>query len=184
MLVRCPQCRSEIRLSGDAPTEKVVRYFCPTCQAIVRIDLQLDEVPSSSSSVTYSSIQRRKKALVADDAELILKLCEKILSAAGFQVLLAADGIEALRLIRDEHPDIVILDLLMPRMTGFDVLREVRADERIKDTVVLAISSVYKDNILSFLHQLGAQGFLDKAQIEESLAFRVAGLMAPGGTPA
>ena len=184
MLVRCPQCRSEIRLSGDAPTEKVVRYFCPTCQAIVRIDLQLDEVPSSSSSGTYSSIQRRKKALVADDAELILKLCEKILSAAGFQVLLAADGIEALRLIRDEHPDIVILDLLMPRMTGFDVLREVRADERIRDTVVLAISSVYKDNILSFLHQLGAQGFLDKAQIEESLAFRVAGLMAPGGTPA
>ena len=180
MLVRCPQCRSEIRLSGDAPTEKVVRYFCPTCQAIVRIDLQLDEVPSSSSSGTYSSIQRRKKALVADDADLILKLCERILTEAGFQVLLAADGVEALRLIRDEHPDIVILDLLMPRMTGFDVLREVRADERVRDTVVLAISSVYKDNILSFLHQLGAQGFLDKAQIEESLAFRVQGLMAPG----
>jgi CheY-like chemotaxis protein len=180
MLVRCPQCRSEIRLSGDAPTEKVVSYFCPTCQAIVRIDLQLDEVPSSSSSGTYSSIQRRKKALVADDADLILKLCEKILTDAGFQVLLAADGVEALRLIRDEHPDIVILDLLMPRMTGFDVLREVRADERVRDTVVLAISSVYKDNILSFLQQLGAQGFLDKAQIEESLAFRVQALMAPG----
>ena len=184
MLVRCPQCRSEIRLSGDAPTEKVVRYFCPTCQAIVRIDLQLDEVPSSSSSGTYSTIQRRKKALVADDAEGVLKQCEKILAAAGFQVLLAADGIEALRLIRDEHPDIVILDLLMPRMTGFDVLREIRADERVKDTVVLAISSVYKDNILSFLHQLGAQGFLDKTQIEDSLAFRVQSLMAPGGTPA
>jgi CheY-like chemotaxis protein len=183
MLVRCPQCRSEIRLSGDAPTEKVVRYFCPTCQAIVRIDLQLDEVRSSSSSGTYSSIQRRKKALVADDSELVLKLCEKILAAAGFEVLLAGDGIEALRLIRDEHPDVVILDLLMPRMTGFDVLREVRADERIKDTVVLAISSVYKDNILSFLHQLGAQGFLDKAQIEESLAFRVQSLTTPG-TPA
>jgi CheY-like chemotaxis protein len=183
MLVRCPQCRSEIRLSGDAPTEKVVRYFCPTCQAIVRIDLMLDEVPSSSSSGTFNSIQRRKKALVADDAELILKQCEKILSAAGFQVLLAADGIEALRVIREEHPDIVILDLLMPRMTGFDVLREVRGDDRIKDTVVLAISSVYKDNILSFLHQLGAQGFLDKSQIEESLAFRVQGLMTPG-TPA
>src|SRR5204862_461772 len=88
----------------------------PTCQAIVRIDLKIDEVPSSSSSGTYSSIQRRKKALVADDAELILKQCEKILSAEGFQVLVAADGIEALRLIRDEHPDIVILDL--PHLIG------------------------------------------------------------------
>lgn len=184
MLVRCPQCRSEIRLSGDAPTDKVVRYFCPTCQAIVRIDLKLDEVPSSSSSGGYSSIQRRKKALVADDTDLVLKMCEKILSAAGYQVLLAADGIEALRLIREEHPDVVVLDLLMPRMTGFDVLREVRADERIRDTVVLAISSVYKDDILTFLQQLGAQGFLDKSQIEESLAFRVQALTAGRGAPA
>jgi len=67
----------------------------------------------------------------------------------------------------------------MPRMTGFDVLREVRQDERVKDTLVLAISSVYKDNILDFLHQLGAQGFLDKAQIQEALAFRVNGLLNP-----
>jgi CheY-like chemotaxis protein len=67
----------------------------------------------------------------------------------------------------------------MPRMTGFDVLREIRQDERVKDTIVLAISSVYKDNILEFLHQLGAQGFLDKTQIGEALTFRVASLLAP-----
>lgn len=184
MLVRCPQCKSEIRLSGDAPTEKVVRYFCPTCQAIVRIDLQLDEVPSSSSAGSYGTIQRRLRVLVADDADQVLQQCEKILATAGFDVLLAADGVEALRVIRDEHPDIVILDLLMPRMTGFDVLREIRHDDRIKNTPVLAISSVYKDNILEFLHQLGAQGFLDKAQIEDALAFRVKGLVPSGGAPA
>ena len=65
----------------------------------------------------------------------------------------------------------------MPRMTGFDVLREIRQDERVKDTLVLAISSVYKDNILDFLQQLGAQGFLDKSQIADSLAFRVSSLL-------
>jgi len=179
MLVRCPQCKTEIRLAGDAPGEKVVPYMCPGCQTIVRIDLELDEVRSSSSSGSYRVVPRKRTILVADDAEEILVHCEALLTAAGYQVLLAQDGEETLRIIREEHPDLVVLDLLMPRQTGFDVLREIRQDERVKDTIVLAISSVYKDNILEFLHQLGAQGFLDKAQITEALAFRVAGLLNP-----
>lgn len=166
-------------MAGDAPAAKVVRYMCPGCQAIVRIDLELDEVQSSSSSGSYRTVPRRRRILVADDSEDILKQCETLLAASGYQVLLAQDGAEALRLIREEHPDVVVLDLLMPRMTGFDVLREIRQDERVKDTIVLAISSVYKDNILDFLHQLGAQGFLDKMQIEDALAFRVASLLSP-----
>jgi len=179
MIVRCPQCKTEFRLAGDAPGEKVVRYLCPGCETIVRIDLTLDEVHSSSSSGSFKDVSRKRTVLVADDAGDVLKRCESLLTAGGYTVLLAQDGVEALRLIREEHPDVVVLDLLMPRMTGFDVLREIRQDERVRDTVVLAISSVYKDNILDFLHQLGAQGFLDKAQIEEALAFRVASLVAP-----
>ena len=179
MIVRCPQCKTEIRLAGDAPPEKVVPYMCPGCQTIVRIDLELDEVLSSSSSGSYRTLPRKRTILVADDSQDILNQCEALLSAAGYQVLLALDGVEALRLIREEHPDLVVLDLLMPRLTGFDVLRELRQDERVKDTIVLAISSVYKDNILEFLHQLGAQGFLDKTQIGEALAFRVTGLLSP-----
>jgi CheY-like chemotaxis protein len=179
MLVRCPQCKTEIRLAGDAPAGKVVPYMCPGCQTIVRIDLELDEVHSSSSSGSFRAVPRKRTILVADDSQEILDQCEALLSAAGFLVLLALDGTEAMRLIREEHPDVVVLDLLMPRMTGFDVLRELRQDERVKDTIVLAISSVYKDNILEFLHQIGAQGFLDKTQIGEALVFRVAGLLAP-----
>jgi CheY-like chemotaxis protein len=156
-----------------------VSYMCPGCETIVRIDLELDEVRSSSSSDSFRKLKRKRTILVADDSEEVLAQCESLLAAEGYQVLLAQDGSEALRLIREEHPDVVVLDLLMPRMTGFDVLREIRQDERVKETIVLAISSVYKDNILDFLHQLGAQGFLDKAQLSESLAFRVASLFAP-----
>ncbi len=166
-------------MAGDAPAEKVVPYMCPGCQKIVRIDLELDEVHSSSSSGSYRAVPRKRTVLVADDAQDILDLCETLLTEAGYVVLLATDGAEAMRLIREEHPDVVVLDLLMPRMTGFDVLRELRQDERVKDTIVLAISSVYKDNILEFLHQLGARGFLDKSQIGEALVFRVAGLLSP-----
>lgn len=182
MLVRCPQCRTEFRLVDYTPSDRVVKYLCPGCEIIVRIDLEQDEVLSSSSSGSYRSLDRKKTVLVADDAEAVLKECEALLKDAGFNVLLAADGVEALRLVREEHPDLVVLDLLMPRMTGFDVLREIRQDERVRDTKVVAISSVYKEGILEFLHQLGALGFLDKELIRESLVFRVQALLTPGGT--
>ena len=177
MIVRCPQCRTEFRLVDYSPDERVVKYLCPGCREIVRVDLELDEVQSSSSSGSFRGLRRRRTVLVADDAPEVLVECERLLSAAGYQVSTAADGEETLRKVREEHPDLVVLDLLMPRMTGFDVLREIRHDERLRDTPVLAMSSVYKDSILEFLHQMGARGFLDKNQLEASLVFRVQGLL-------
>lgn len=180
MLVRCPQCKAEFRLVGDAPEGRVVRYLCPSCQTIVRIDVEKDEVKSSSSSGSLKDLPRKKTVLVADDSDEVLQEAEGLLARAGFNVLLAGDGVEALRLVREEHPDLVLLDLLMPGMTGFDVLREIRQDERIRDTAVLAMSSVYKDDVLDFLHQLGAQGLMDKTQIGELLVFRVVSLLGQG----
>lgn len=155
------------------PGDRVIRYLCPGCRSIVRIDLEMDEVRSSSSSGSYRAIERRRTILVADDSVEMLETARKLLEDAGYQVLLAADGIEALRLVREEHPDAVVLDLLMPRLTGFDVLREILHDERTREIPVLAMSGVYKENVLSFLQQLGAKGFLDKSQMRESLVFRV-----------
>ena len=182
MLVRCPQCRTEFRLVEHNPDERVVKYLCSGCENIVRIDLELDEIETSSSSSSYRAIDRKKTILVADDARAVLDRAHKVLTEAGYQVLLAGDGEQALQMIREQHPDLVVLDLLMPKLTGFDVLREVRQDERTKDTPVLAMSGVYKDVILGFLQELGAHGFLDKGQIEDSLVFRIQNLLESSAT--
>ena len=182
MLVRCPQCRTEFRLVEHNPDDRVVKYLCPGCENIVRIDLELDEIETSSSSGSYRSIDRKKTILVADDARAVLDRAHRVLAGAGYQVLLAGDGEQALQMVREQHPDLVVLDLLMPKLTGFDVLREIRQDERIKDTPVLAMSGVYKDVILGFLQELGAHGFLDKGQIEDSLVFRIQSLLESSAT--
>lgn len=179
MLVRCPQCRTEFRLVDYGAGERVIKYLCPGCRTIVRIDLELDEVHTSSSSGSYRSIRRRRTVLVADDSERVQSLAQRLLESAGYNVIVAADGLEAVRLVREEHPDLVVLDLLMPRMTGFDLLREIRQDERVKDTPVLAVSSVYKDNVLGFLEELGVRGYLDKERLEDSLVLRVHALLPP-----
>jgi two-component system chemotaxis sensor kinase CheA len=164
---------------GYQPDARVVKYLCPGCSSIVRIDLQQDEVQCSSSSGHYSALERRKTVLVADDAREIREQAERLLDAAGYNVLLADDGSEALRMIREEHPDLVVLDLLMPSLTGFDVLRAVLEDERLKGTPVLTMSGVYKDNVVGFLQQLGVRGFLDKQQLAETLVFRVRQVLEP-----
>lgn len=180
MLVRCPQCKVEIRLVDYRPDARVVKYFCPDCEQIVRIDLELDEVRSSSSSGSFRAVERRKTVLIADDSTWVLERVRGQLVDAGYNVIVAEDGATALQRIRDEHPDLVVLDLLMPRVTGFDVLRTLRSEERIKNTAVVAMSSVYSDRILDFLQELGAAGFVDKRQSLDSLAFRVKRIIEPG----
>jgi predicted Zn finger-like uncharacterized protein len=172
MLVRCPECKAQFRLVEDRPGERVVRYLCPGCETIVSVDLALDEVQSSSSAASYRGLERAKTVLVADDARTTLEMAGDLLRDAGFNVILATDGIEALQVIRERHPDLVVLDLLMPRMTGFDVLREMQQDERISGTPVMAMSGVYRDNVVEFLQELGARGFMEKTQLEETLVFR------------
>ncbi len=179
MLVRCPQCKKEFRLVDFKPDERVVRYLCPGCNDIVAIDLEQDEIQSSSASSHFSSLERPKTVLIADDARTTRTMAKLLLGAAGFNVLLAADGGEALKLIREKHPDLVVMDLLMPTMTGFDVLREIFADHRLKATPVIAMSSVYKDNVVEFLQQLGVRGFLDKHRFAETLVFRVRQILEP-----
>jgi len=177
MLVRCPKCREESRLAEIAAGEKVFSYLCPACQQIVKVDLSLDEVKSSSSAAQYASLDRRPKVLVADDSALILRMATDLLSEAGFIVITAGDGVTALRRVEEEHPDLVVLDLLMPRMTGFDVLREIKRSERIQQTPILVMSGVYKEDVVSHLWEMGAAGFMDKNLLADSLVFRVRSLL-------
>lgn len=189
MVVKCPECGNQIRLRDLNPGDRMVKYLCSACNRIVRFDLAQDEVKSSSSSDTFDREESRKKILVADDNELIRETARQMLEEAGYQVVVAEDGESALKRIREEYPDLVLIDLLMPRMTGFDVLREIKKEERLKDTPILVMSGVYKENVLKFLHQVGVQGFLDKENLQDSLLFRVktilresAALPAPANT--
>jgi len=116
---------------------------------------------------------RKQVVLVADDSELVRRIGEAVLSADGFRVVLAIDGESTLAAAERERPDVVVLDLLMPNGTGFDVLREMKKSDSLKDLPVLVMSGVYKENVVGFLAQLGAEGFIDKEHLSETLAFRV-----------
>lgn len=107
------------------------------------------------------------KLLIADDLEVSRKCLAMFLTRHGYHVLEAADGDEALRLTREERPDIAIVDLLMPEMDGFEFVREVRKDPSIADTPVIFLSANFPaDNVKPIARSLGVRHTLQKSYIQ------------------
>ena len=86
------------------------------------------------------------RVLVVDDEETIRELLADVLEAGGYEVATASDGLEALVEARRTHPDVILLDLLMPRMSGWDVLAEIEKDPLLAHVPVI-ISSVDTDGM-------------------------------------
>lgn len=82
-----------------------------------------------------------KTVLIADDKATSRELVRTVLEKSGYTVAEASDGIEALRNARELKPDLIILDLHMPGMDGFDVIREIRRDRELAATPVMALTA-------------------------------------------
>ncbi|MDP7421643.1 MAG: response regulator, partial [bacterium] len=80
------------------------------------------------------------KVLVADDSGTMRKLLESLLSSAGYRVVTAADGLEAIRQVYETAPDIIISDVMMPGMNGYQVCRLTKQDELTREIPVLLLT--------------------------------------------
>lgn len=119
---------------------------------------------------------RKKVILVADDSTTICVLVEELLTDAGFIVITANDGQEAYEKITHQDPDLVVLDLLMPKMTGFDVLKKVRAENN--NVPVLVMTAIYKKaSQVVAVKEMGADGYIEKPFTPDHLLFRVNALI-------
>lgn len=113
------------------------------------------------------------RLLVADDNEVNRSLLTRRLTRDGHEVLQAADGREALVLARRERPDLLLLDVMMPELNGFEVLREVKADEQLKDAPVIMISALSEMESIVQCIAAGADDYLTKPFDAVLLAARI-----------
>ena len=100
--------------------------------------------------------------LVVDDDAEIRQVLQTVLEHAGHQVIVALDGEDALRLLQQQRPLLVLLDLMMPRMDGLDVIRAMREDPALKNISVIAFTALSSQLIEKELFDLGVQGFMRK----------------------
>ncbi len=119
----------------------------------------------------------RHTILVADDEAVLRALIRATLSSAGYDVLEAVDGDEALELARSARPDLIVLDLMMPKRSGLDVLLELRADPELAITPVVMLTTRARAADREAGAEAGADRFLTKPFSPRELSETVAELL-------
>jgi chemosensory pili system protein ChpA (sensor histidine kinase/response regulator) len=107
--------------------------------------------------------------LVVDDSITVRRVTQRLLSRAGYRVALASDGVQALTLLRDERPALVLSDLEMPRMDGMELTRQIRADAKLSDLPIIIITSRTAQKHRDHAAALGADHYLGKPYAEAEL---------------
>jgi DNA-binding response OmpR family regulator len=121
-----------------------------------------------------------KRILVIDDDEGLQTLVNTMLSRVGLQAWAASTGIEGLEMLREEDFGLLILDLMLPDMDGYEVLAKLRKDVRYERMPILILSAKAETEAISKGFDLGADGYLTKPYLPNSLTERVRTLLKQG----
>jgi len=122
-----------------------------------------------------------RKILVADDEPNIVISLEYLMKREGYTVLVARDGQEALDAIARDRPDLVLLDVMMPKKSGFEVCQAVRASEELQATKILMLTAKGRDTDVAKGLALGADAYMTKPFSTRELVRKVAEML--GGQP-
>ena len=123
------------------------------------------------------------RALVVDDSPTIVAVLRKMLRQNQYEVLPAGDGEQGLALARAQRPDIVFLDIVLPGMSGFEVLRQLRRDAASADVPVVMISGNAQATEQFYVQRIGADDFLRKPFSRAEVFASIERLLGTGGVP-
>jgi CheY-like chemotaxis protein len=126
----------------------------------------------------------KPRVLVVDDDAAIRLVCTVNLELAGFEVLVAEDGLRGLEQAYDGGPDLVVLDVMMPGLDGFELAAKLRRDERTRSIPLLFVTGESAPESKARAHALGALDYLTKPFDPAALASLVADALARSGSPA
>ena len=119
-----------------------------------------------------------KKILIAEDEPNIVISLEFLLKEAGYEVAIARDGLQALDLAGTLRPDLIVLDVMLPALNGFDVCRRIRGSSEVKDTKVLMLTARGRESEVEKGMAAGADAYMTKPFATRELVKVVAELLA------
>lgn len=137
-----------------------------------------DDAGQSTGHVDLASERDQREeaplVLVVDDSITVRRVTQRMLQREGYRVALAADGLQGLERLQIERPSVVLSDIEMPRMDGFDFVRNIRADEHLRDLPIIMITSRIAEKHREHARELGVNHYLGKPYSEEELLRLVA----------
>ncbi|MCX6715916.1 MAG: response regulator [Candidatus Taylorbacteria bacterium] len=153
------------RLPEGSVTEIFLALHAKPGELVKKINRQFGNMASelSSSEPSSGDVQTGKKILWVEDDKLIGTILSKKLKEAGFALFHATNGEEALKILESVIPDVVVLDLVLPNMSGFDIMEAIKKERATSHIPVMILSNLNKQSDIEKAESLGAKKFLVKA---------------------
>jgi chemosensory pili system protein ChpA (sensor histidine kinase/response regulator) len=145
--------------------------------SLVRAGAPIVELKSAAPAPTDD----RPVAMVVDDSITVRRVMERFLERNGMRVVTAKDGLDAISVLRDNRPDIILLDIEMPRMDGYEFATHVRNDERVADVPIIMITSRTGEKHRARAIEIGVDDYLGKPYQESQLMEAISRLLAQKG---
>ena len=142
--------------------------------ALVRADWRTRTEPVMPREKTDT----RSVALVVDDSITVRRVTQRLLERNGMRVLTARDGVDAMEMLQEHTPDIILLDIEMPRMDGYEVATQVRADPRLSGIPIIMITSRVGEKHRARAIEIGVDDYLGKPYQEAQLLEAIEPLIA------
>ncbi|MEN3291332.1 MAG: hypothetical protein V7642_585, partial [Burkholderiales bacterium] len=133
--------------------------------------------PATPATGPVQGLRTQSIVMVVDDSLTVRRVTQRLLSREGYQVVLAKDGVDALEHLQSVSPDVMLVDIEMPRMDGFDLTRNVRGDERTRHIPIIMITSRTAEKHRNYALELGVNQYLGKPYQEEQLLRLIAGFI-------
>ena len=115
--------------------------------------------------------------MVVDDSLTVRKVTQRLLEREGYRVILAKDGVDALEHLQETIPDLMLVDIEMPRMDGFDLTRNIRGNDSTAQVPIIMITSRTADKHRNYALDLGVNAYFGKPFQEDMLLAAIAGLL-------
>lgn len=148
--------------------------------AVAELTSSVSSVPAAPEipvAEPVAGLRKMKIVMVVDDSLTVRRVTQRFLLREGYQVVLAKDGVDALEQLQSITPDVMLVDIEMPRMDGFDLTRNVRSDERTSQTPIIMITSRTADKHRNYAMELGVNAYFGKPFHEANLLEAIAGFV-------
>jgi len=152
----CPNCQTEQAVEEPRDAAQCV-VWCRNCRYPLK--------PGSGDTTAPSAV----KILWIDDDRLLLTFGKDALDRLGYQTLTATDGASGIKMAQQERPDLIILDVLMPNMDGYEICRRIRADVGLKDTPILLLTALEERMVDLWGREAGATFSMSKPSRPEHI---------------
>jgi chemosensory pili system protein ChpA (sensor histidine kinase/response regulator) len=139
--------------------------------------VSMGAVADMAAQEPVQGLRTQNIVMVVDDSLTVRRVTQRLLAREGYQVVLAKDGVDALEHLQSVTPDVMLVDIEMPRMDGFDLTRNVRSDERTRHIPIIMITSRTAGKHRNYALELGVNEYLGKPYQEDQLLGLIAGFV-------